>query len=501
MDLSKKNNITLIIFAFIISRIIYYKLGIRFETMPHYWQILPLLDLKYNLIDSIQYNFAQPPLLNFLYGISIKFSDPTIKAAYSLQDGYWGGSHNFLLHSVYLIFGLISFVNLYRISIIFFFFFQALIIILILMIMPLTILWENHGYKDYLTMCFLISAIYYSLNLIKKKEYKNYIFLGIYLSLLCLLRETFHIYWAYIFIIFEYFCNKRIKKSFLLFMMISFLVLPFYLKNYFIFGSFQISGWMYENLSQRTLFVNEMKDGKHTKLKKLIFKNDENYNNFTEKLSPLHGNTFIKVKEGYIKILDYKYKYSAGILRSDSYHNEVMLEVEKIRKKDLIVYLKEYPQVFLVGIVNAISRHFFNSSENFIYIRKNVDKIPNLVRLSHCVKLTYLCIGKMDLNSYSYMTYKEKILFTLEQTNFLVLFIYLFTFYQFIKFIFNKKNSSKEDQFIKFWTLTIFFMLSLLVIFEDTEIPRHRFPYDYLMFVFSLYFLKSNKTNKSLVTS
>ena len=44
-----------------------------------------------------------------------------------------------------------------------------------------------------------------------------------------------------------------------------------------------------------------------------------------------------------------------------------------------------------------------------------------------------------------------------------------------------------------FWSLTTLFMLFVLLLFEDTEIPRHRFPYEYIMLVFSIYFYKKNK--------
>ena len=63
----------------------------------------------------------------------------------------------------------------------------------------------------------------------------------------------------------------------------------------------------------------------------------------------------------------------------------------------------------------------------------------------------------------------------------------------FIKFLFSKTSKSKIEKMFIFWSLTTLFMLFALLLFEDTEIPRHRFPYEYMMLVFSIYFYKKNK--------
>lgn len=464
---------------FVVSRLVYYSLGIRFEFFPSYWQILPLDLLKNDLLVTIFYNFSQPPLLNFLVGIGLKI-----------------GNHILFLHLFYLFFGLLAFINFYKISKFAITENISLFLTCFLMILPLTLLWENHGYKDYLTMCFFINSFYYSLKILNKDNYVNYLFLGINITLLSILRETFHFFWIIIFLIFEFICNRRIKKSFFILLMIIFFVLPFYMKNLIIFNKFQIAGWMYENLTQKTLYIQQMKSGKYQSLKNIIFKNEENFNNFTNRLSVIQGNTFQPVSD-YRKILNYNSKYNHPLLQSETFHNEVMLRVDEIRKKDFYLYLKEYPQVFFVTVFNSLVRHYFNSSENFLFIENNVKKIPKLVRFSHCLKLTLLCISnendKLSRKSYSTFSIKEKIYFSLQQLNFLILFIYVFMLIYFIKFLFSKTSKSKTEKMFIFWSLTTLFMLFVLLLFEDTEIPRHRFPYEYIMLVFSIYFYKKNK--------
>ena len=472
--------IFLIILFFIFSRILYYQFGIRFEFFPSYWQILPLDLLENDLFKTIFYNFSQPPLLNTLVGIGLKI-----------------GNHNLFLHFTFMIFGMIAFINFYRIMLYFNSSKVSFFITLVLMIMPLTILWENHGYKDYLTMCFLINCIFYSLMVNKTNSYTDYFFLSFNLILLATLRETFHYIWILIFIFFEFLCNRRIKKTILLLILTSLFVLTFYIKNLIIFNKFQIAGWMYENLTQKTLYVQQMKKGEHDFLKKMIFKNDYNFNQFTSRLSDLQGNTF-QPPSSYIKKLKYKYKYKHPLLHSNTFHNEVMLEVDEIRKKDFYLYLKEYPEVFVITVFNSLTRHYFNSSENFLFIENNVKKIPILIRVSHCVKITLLCFNSKNSEnfarkSYSNFSIKDKIYFSLQQTNFLIIFLYFFAFYQFLKNFFKNKHKSIYIKTFNFWFITILFMLFILLLFEDTEIPRHRFPYEYLMILFSIFYYNENK--------
>jgi hypothetical protein len=475
--------IFLLIFLFITSRILYYYLGIRFEFFQSYWQILPLDLLKNDLLKTLFFNFSQPPLLNFLLGVGLKI-----------------GNHILFLHLFFMIMGLIAFINFYKILLYFTSYKFSFFLTLILMIMPLTILWENHGYKDYLTMCFLINCIFYSLKIIDKNYYKQYFFLSINLILISILRETFHYFWVLIFVLFEFLMNKRLKKTIFLFLITAFFILPFYIKNLIIFNKFQIAGWMYENLTQKTLYIQQMKNGEHLLLKKLIFKDDFYFNNFISQLSDLQGNTF-QSPSYYIDKLGYKYKYQHPLLQSETFHNEVMLEVDEIRKKDFYLYLKKYPEVFVITVFNSLFRHYFNSSENFLFLDNNVKKIPKLVKLSHCIKLTILCLNHSDdqnysRKSYAFFTVKDKIFFSLQQTNFLVFFIYLFAIYQFLKFFFNYKKKNIYNKNFNFWFLTILFMLLVLLLFEDTEIPRHRFPYEYLMILFSIFYFQKNKKVK-----
>ena len=82
------------------------------------------------------------------------------------------------------------------------------------------------------------------------------------------------------------------------------------------------------------------------------------------------------------------------------------------------------------------------------------------------------------------LSYSEKIIYSIQYTNFLLIIIYIYLLFILVKKLFIKK----EYDIITFWLFTFFFIFSMLVIFEDGEISRHRFPFDYLCL---LIFLKN----------
>lgn len=480
--INDRNTLFLLV-IFFFSRLVYFYLGIRYEIFLSAWQFFPIEFYKYDLLNSLFYNFSQPPLLNFLIGLSLKLA---------------GNNFIYILHITFLITSFFLFLYLFKILILLNFKNSfSLIFVIILMIWPTTILLENHGYKDFLVLAFVIFSIYFSIKIIKNKKILNYFFLGIHISILCLLRETFHIFWCYIFFLFIYLLNKD-KKILLSTFLVTFFVLSFYLKNLIVFNSFQLGGWMYENLSQKAQFIVRFQKQDQW-LKNIIFNSDEDYLKFTKTLSPIWNKAIFTSAFEYKNFLNYNYKYSYSLLHTNTFHNEVMLEVDKIRKSDFYKYLFNYPEIFVFSSMNAFTRHFFNSTDSFLFFQNNSKKIPKLIKISDCFKLTLRCIYEKKIsNAYHTLTNYEKIWFSLNQINFLFVIIYLLLLYFAIRNIFNFKMLNSKHKIITFWMVTFIFNLLILILFEDTEIPRHRFPFDYVAIVFILfarsYYL--NKKNK-----
>ena len=489
MILEKYKNFILLISIFIFSRIIYYNyFDISFDswTIDVYWQFFPKDLLKNDLINSIIYNHYQPPLLNFIVGLSMKITD----------------SYVIILRYLYLIIGFFSFFLIYLILKKFKFSEKfSLIITIILMIFPTTILYENHLYKEYLTFFFLILLFYKTFDEKKEYDYKDVLLISVSLSLLCLTRETFHIFWGFIFI---YFIQKNLSfsKKIYLILIFTLIVSPFYLKNLILFNKFAInSATTYEHLSQKIDFIKEMKDpARHVKIRNFFFGSYENYIEFKKKGSLLYDTGLYIGAPNYRRILNYEVKSKNKLLNSDSHFSEVYFEVEKYRKKDFFLILKEQPFLILLNYINSLTRHLFSSSDYFGFTKPNADKMKSLIKVADCLKLTPICIYEYNFtkkisniggNSYisidtGPLTYYEKIIYSIQHTNFLLLIIYIYLLFYLAKELFIKKNFNM----MIFWLLTFFFIFIILIIFEDGEISRHRFPLDYLCFIIFLKNLK-----------
>ena len=489
MILEKYKNFILLISIFIFSRIIYYNyFDISFDswTIDVYWQFFPKDLLKNDLINSIIYNHYQPPLLNFIVGLSMKITD----------------SYVIILQYLYLIIGFFSFFLIYLILKKFKFSEKfSLIITIILMIFPTTILYENHLYKEYLTFFFLILLFYKTFDEKKEYDYKDVLLISVSLSLLCLTRETFHIFWGFIFI---YFIQKNLSfsKKIYLILIFTLIVSPFYLKNLILFNKFAInSATTYEHLSQKIDFIKEMKDpARHVKIRNFFFGSYENYIEFKKKGSLLYDTGLYIGAPNYRRILNYEVKSKNKLLNSDSHFSEVYFEVEKYRKKDFFLILKEQPFLILLNYINSLTRHLFSSSDYFGFTKPNADKMKSLIKVADCLKLTPICIYEYNFtkkisniggNSYisidtGPLTYYEKIIYSIQHTNFLLLIIYIYLLFYLAKELFIKKNFNM----MIFWLLTFFFIFIILIIFEDGEISRHRFPLDYLCFIIFLKNLK-----------
>ncbi len=486
---------------FLISRIFYYEFfNIKFDgwTLDIYWQFFPKELLRNELIDSLIYNHYQPPFLNLLVGLLMKVSENYI----------------FLLQLIYLFSGLSSIFFIYLICNQFQFSKNfSFIISSALLLLPTTILYENHLYKEYLTFLFVLWLFYFTLKSLNNgNSFYNIINISISLSLLCLTRETFHIFWGYILIFFIH-KNFNLSKKITLLIIFTSIVSPFYIKNLILFNKFGINvSSVYEHLNQKIDYIKEMEDPeRHQKIREFSFGSHKDYQNFKKKTSEIYDIPLYTSAFTYKDFFKHQYLYKNELLQSNTSFNEIWIEVNKYRKKDFLLILKEYPSLLLLNILNSATRHLFSSSDYFNFTKHNADKMKIIIKISDCLKLTPICFYEYkfdwktgytpDGQSFKTMdtgplSYKEKIIYSLQYTNFLLIIIYLSLLYFLIKSFFSKRD--KQENLINFWLITFIFIFLSLIIFEDGEIARHRFPFDYLCFLIFLkqvkeYFLKKKR--------
>ena len=145
-----EKNIILLFLIFTLSRIFYYNFfDINFDTwtIDVYWQYFPKNLLKNHLLTSVFYDHHQPPLLNLIVGISMKLTKDFL----------------FYLQAIYLFSGFLSSLFIYLICLNFNISKNlSFLVAAFLLILPTTILYENHLYKDHLTFFFLTWLFYFS---------------------------------------------------------------------------------------------------------------------------------------------------------------------------------------------------------------------------------------------------------------------------------------------------------------------------------------------------
>ena len=73
-ELKSRSAYVLLSLVFVLSRIIYYLLGVRFDARPvlHFFQFVDPELLKHRLLESLYYLHIQPPGFNFYVGVVLK---------------------------------------------------------------------------------------------------------------------------------------------------------------------------------------------------------------------------------------------------------------------------------------------------------------------------------------------------------------------------------------------------------------------------------------------
>ncbi len=150
MTAKKCNKFFLIlIFSFIISRVIFYLIGIRFDnsTLTWFYQFLDIQDLKTDLLRSIFYLHIQPPLFNLFLGLVLNLTPGKELFVFQFIYSLMG------LAMVILLFKLLSEFNVPAI--------RALIISLFFMISPPVVLFENWLFYEYPVALLLLLSCYF----------------------------------------------------------------------------------------------------------------------------------------------------------------------------------------------------------------------------------------------------------------------------------------------------------------------------------------------------
>lgn len=235
--------IALIALTFILSRAVYYWMGVRFDatSLPYFYQYLDVEWLKNDLLRSLWNLHSQPPLFNLYLGIGLKLL-PT-----SAESFWWVAS---------LLMGIATPLMMYRTMV--FLGASGRIatgLAILFLVSPHTVLFENWLFYSYPTAFLLVAATYGLTRFLKDFRWTPGFVFFLTCAALVMTRSVFHLVWLLA-------VSLALLKSFewerrriLVTLSIPLLVaIGWYGKNALLFGKFSGSTWIGMSLAKTTVF-------------------------------------------------------------------------------------------------------------------------------------------------------------------------------------------------------------------------------------------------------
>ena len=340
-------NLLLLPALFILSRVIYYLLGIRFDADSIEWgyQLLDPYYLQTDLLRSIWYLHMQPPLYNLLLGLVLKF---------------FPGHVSFVLHVIFTSCGLLIVCLMsdtmkmlgvsarWRWGILVYFIFA-----------PTAVLYENMLFYTYFTVFFLTAAFWGLVQFTHQHKTAGLMIFYSMVAALVLTMSMFHLVFLLALVIIPLVVFKTNRKAILraaAFPLVFCFV--WYLKNFLLFGSFSASSFLGMNMARVAYpFGTAMGNAG-------IFQPVKNYGDL---ITP-------DTRYSDVPVLHENYKKNGYV----SFNHLGYLQVSKKFKEECIYVMTHDPSRYFYEVRNAFEIYFYPSSV-YEFLGPNFNRIPDLV--------------------------------------------------------------------------------------------------------------------------
>jgi hypothetical protein len=229
--------------AFVVSRILYYLAGIRFDAspVPLYWQFIDPVLMRTRLMESLFYLHMQPPGFNLAIGLVVKL---------------FPSSYSAVLQGIYLIMGLlIAFLLLHLMRL-----FQvpewiAATLTILFIVNPGCVFYENMAIYEYPILFLLLLAALALFRFSRTPTARHSLeFFGCVFALV-LVRNQFHLIYVLFLAAALLAVFPRARRAVLAGALpVIVLILGLYLKNWIVFHAFAASTWAGMNTGVVTTF-------------------------------------------------------------------------------------------------------------------------------------------------------------------------------------------------------------------------------------------------------
>jgi len=226
--------LSLLAAAFVLSRILYYAAGVRFDTAPlnFYFQYIDPNLLRTDLWRSLHYLEQQPPLFNFYLGAALRYFPAYATVVFHLTHLLLGLA---ITLGLYLLMGRMGVSR--RI---------ALVLTLIHTVSPASVLYENQLFYEYaLAALMCLSALFLHRYASGGRSLDGFCFFCC-LALLSGIRSIYHLAWFALLIAYTcYIPRAGVRRTIAVALLPFAFVLSFYLKNLILFHSIVAGGSAY----------------------------------------------------------------------------------------------------------------------------------------------------------------------------------------------------------------------------------------------------------------
>lgn len=337
-----QRDLWIVLLLFTVSRVLYAWLGVEFDvsTLPGYMQFIDMKLLETRLLESLWYYHANPPLLNLVTGIGLKLFG--VHAPLFLAVVF----HTLGLTMALAVYMLTMRLSAARPA--------AIVVTGLLVFSPAFVLHENWLMYTFPATTLLTVSAWLLFRFVESGRTRWAVaFLGT-LATLLLTRSLFHLAWMILIVILLTVCLWSRRRQVLLAAVVPVLVVVFwYGKNYYLFGTFSTSTWMGIGLSNiATLVATKdelqplVEQGKLTQYA-LISRYTEKDRLFNPQQRPPTG----------IPVLD-QVKKSSGAY---NFNNQQLIDIDRYYKHDAFTVMRTYPFSYVIGL-SISNRLFFSPS-------------------------------------------------------------------------------------------------------------------------------------------
>lgn len=340
-----------VVALFAVSRALYALLGLHFDasTLPTYMQFIDPQLLEDRLLESLWFYHANPPMLNLLAGVGLKL---------------FGGHADLFYSAVFHLLGLLLAAIVYALTLRLSGSRVAAIVATGLTVFsPSFVLYENWFMYSFPAAALLTLSAWLLYRYVQTRQTKWAVAFFSALALLLLTRSLFHLAWMVLIASLLTIALWSHRRQVLLAAAVPLLVVVlWYGKNYYYFGSFSTSTWMGLGLSNiSTLVVTReelqplVNEGRLSRYALVSRYTQKDY--LFQAQPPPTG----------IPVLD-QVRKSTG---SYNFNNQQIVAINRYYTHDAVTVIKTYPFSYVIGLIISNRLFFSPSSLNSYFTAEN----------------------------------------------------------------------------------------------------------------------------------